>query len=196
MAENPTTAPPAAQPTAALHTANSPTEAHCPYRQASLLQQALEPDKMRVGLFLGAGCPVAIRVPDDAWTKPLIPDVAGLTAQVRGLLESSVVHKTTLGAVIKRLTEGGGPEPNIEAILSRVRGLRDVIRGGTLDGLSEKTLGELEAEIYELTNKSSRYDCHLRTPHTIESPLGSGGLSELIPSRFSRRTMTCSWSRP
>ena len=54
MAENPTTAPPAAQPTAALHTANSPTEAHCPYRQASLLQQALEPDKMRVGLFLGA----------------------------------------------------------------------------------------------------------------------------------------------
>ena len=97
--------------------------------------------------------PFRSRVADGAGTKPLIPDVAGLTAQVRGLLESSVTHKATLGAVIKRLTEVGGPEPNIEAILSHVRGLRDVIRGGTLDGLSEKTLGELEVEIYELPNK-------------------------------------------
>lgn len=139
--------------TAPSAAAAAPIETHCPYRQATLLQQALEPDKMRVGLFLGAGCPVAVRIPDGADTKPLIPDVAGLTTQVRTLLESSAKHKMTLVAVVKHLTDGSGAQPNIEAILSHVRGLCDVIRGSTLDGLSKTALAELETEIYEHTNK-------------------------------------------
>ncbi len=35
---------------------------HCPYRQSTLLQQALAPDKMRIAFLLGAGCPVSIRI--------------------------------------------------------------------------------------------------------------------------------------
>jgi len=61
---------------------------HCPYRQASLIQQALTPDKMRVAFFLGAGCPTSIRIADGAGTRPLIPDVSGLTGKVRGTLVS------------------------------------------------------------------------------------------------------------
>lgn len=33
------------------------TSSHCPYRQSTLLQQALAPDKMRIAFLLGAGCP-------------------------------------------------------------------------------------------------------------------------------------------
>lgn len=62
---------------------------HCPYRQATLIQQALAPDKMRVAFFIGAGCPTSIRIPDGSATRPLIPDIAGLTARIRQALEAS-----------------------------------------------------------------------------------------------------------
>ena len=59
---------------------------HCPYRQSTLLQQALAPDKMKIAFLLGAGCPVSIQIPHDApnstTTKPLIPDIKGLTKTV------------------------------------------------------------------------------------------------------------------
>jgi hypothetical protein len=66
------------------------SQAHCPYRQSSLLQQALAPDKMRVAFFLGAGCPMAIRVADGAGTKPLIPDVKGKVNSSRRILRASI----------------------------------------------------------------------------------------------------------
>ena len=91
--------------------------------------------------------------PDGAGTRPLIAGVAGLTAEIRSRLGSSVTYKMTLDTVVKRRADGSAGEPNIEVILSHVRALRDVIRGATLDGLSQVSLGELETEIYDLTNK-------------------------------------------
>lgn len=37
-------------------------QVHDPIRQAGYLRQSLATDKMRIGLFLGAGCPVSIEI--------------------------------------------------------------------------------------------------------------------------------------
>ncbi len=124
---------------------------HCPYRQAVLLQQALAPSKMRVGFFLGAGCPLSIRVPDGDKSKPLIPDIAGLTAHVRTQLEASDEHKAPFQTLIKRLDEAGNAKPTIEDLLSHIRALRDVVGKGNIDGLNADTLDVVDAEICATT---------------------------------------------
>jgi hypothetical protein len=113
---------------------------HCPYRQATLLQQALAPNKMRVAFLLGAGCPLSIRVPTEAGTAPLIPDIAGLTTMVRGTLDADLKMKATAAALLARLKEQGKATPTIEDILSHVIALRDVIGTNDLSGLTAKTL--------------------------------------------------------
>ena len=126
---------------------------HCPYRQAALLQQALAPDKMRVAFFLGAGAPMAIRVPEGGGTRPLIPDVAGLTARVRQVLEASDAFKEHFAAICARLRKGGNKDPNVEEILSHVRVLGDVAGGGAIDGLTPENLTALDGEICRLTTE-------------------------------------------
>lgn len=130
-------------PEAALPTGTT----HCPYRQTTLLQQALSPDKMRVAFFLGAGCPVAIRIPSGESTKPLIPDIAGLTEQVLVALGTSPAHKASTEAIMQRLSNGGANAPNIEMILSHVRALREVIGVSNFDGVTLADLDALDAEI-------------------------------------------------
>ncbi len=118
---------------------------HCPYQQASLLQRAMSPDKMRIAFFIGAGCPTSIRVPNGETTKPLIPDVEGLTEQVTALLHSAGGDLTTnFKLVLKRLLDGGKVNPNIEDVLSHIRSLYDV--GGITD-LSKDALLALDKEI-------------------------------------------------
>ena len=131
---------------------------HCPYRQASLIQQALTPDKMRVAFFLGAGCPTSIRIADGAGTRPLIPDVSGLTGKVRGTLEASAKFKDAFEALLKRIVESGIPTPTIEEILSHVRSMTEIIGSSAIDGLSKDTLVALDAEICRLTTDVVRVD--------------------------------------
>ena len=114
----------------------------CPYQQASLLQQALAPDKMRVGFFLGAGCPVSVRDNGEA----LIPAVAELTKKICQSLKSGK-YKACLDAILKRLADSGEANPNIEIILSHIRALHDVIGKGKIDGVSKTELEELDKEI-------------------------------------------------
>jgi len=133
---------------------SSPTsQTHCPYRQASLLQQALASDKMRVAFFIGAGCPVAIRIADSEGTKPLIPDVKGLTFHISKLLKASADHQITFQKLLQRLGGAGKAEPNIEDILSYVRALRDVAGNEGIDGLSVDNLGRIEQEICRATTE-------------------------------------------
>jgi len=126
---------------------------HCPYRQASLLQQALTPDKMRVAFFLGAGCPVSIRIPNATGTSPLIPDIGELTKQVCTKIEASETFKTGFSAILKRLSDGGTAKPNVEQILSHIRALADVICSSSIDGLSKEILNEIDKEICKLTTE-------------------------------------------
>jgi hypothetical protein len=55
---------------------------HNPIRQAEYLRQSLATDKMRIGLFLGAGCPVSIKIEENGAKVPLIPDISGLTQTI------------------------------------------------------------------------------------------------------------------
>ena len=52
-----------------------------PKRQVGYLQQCLSSNKKPLGLFLGAGCPMAVRVGAEG-KSPLIPDIAGITKMV------------------------------------------------------------------------------------------------------------------
>lgn len=125
---------------------------HCPYRQSTLLQQALAPDKMRIAFLLGAGCPVSIRLPNGSSTKPLIPDIRGLTELVNTKLAASAEHAKHHAAVLKRFSDGGSSSsPTIEDILSHIRTLQDVVRGGSIDGLDKTMLVALDAEICRIT---------------------------------------------
>lgn len=124
---------------------------HCPYRQSTLLQQALAPDKMRIAFLLGAGCPVSIRIPDGAGSKPLIPDIRGLTNLVGEKLGKSDQYKDSYGTLLKRLNDGVTVNPTIEDILSHIRALHDVVRDGNIDGLNKGTLAALDAEICRIT---------------------------------------------
>jgi len=126
---------------------------HCPYRQGKLLQQALAPDKMRVAFFIGAGCPVAIRVPDGEGTRPLVPDIAGLTARVRQTVEASATFKEGFATLLGRLTKTGNMNPNVEEILSYIRVLGEVAGGGAVDGLTPELLIALDQEICKVTTE-------------------------------------------
>lgn len=125
------------------------TSTHCPYQQASLLQRAMSPDKMRVAFFIGAGCPMSIQIPNGTATKPLIPDVEGLTEQVVTILHGKEGDlNTNFKSILKRLTDGGNAKPNIEDILTHIRKLYDV---GGITGLSKDALVALDKEICKNT---------------------------------------------
>ena len=129
------------------------TPFHCPYRQSTLLQQALAPDKMRIAFLLGAGCPVSIRIPEEQGTRPLIPDIRGLTAEVNARLSKSDQHKGMHSTLMNRFSGGSPANPTIEDILSHIRALQDVVRDGTIDGLNKAALSALDTAICEITTE-------------------------------------------
>lgn len=125
---------------------NAPTA--CAYRQAHLLQQALASDKMRVAFFLGAGCPVSIRVPDGTKTKPLIPNIEGLTDLIRQNVNASEYHKVSFSKILDLLDDTKSKQ-NIEHILTRVRNLVEAIGTKPFDGISQSQLIALDKKLCE-----------------------------------------------
>ncbi|MCE9686664.1 SIR2 family protein [Shewanella sp. AS16] len=122
---------------------------HCPYRQSSLLQQALAPNKMRIAFLLGAGCPMSIRVDNGGGnSSPLIPDIAGLTTLVSTTLATDIELNADYASLLARL---GGAAPNIEEILSHLRALLDVVRDGEINGLTKPKLQALDKRICQIT---------------------------------------------
>ena len=71
----------------------SETTVHNPDRYMADLRQILSQGRKRIGLLIGAGAPVAVRVNADGKLdeegEPLIPDVARLTASVVESLEEN-----------------------------------------------------------------------------------------------------------
>lgn len=136
-------------------TAANGTTLHCPYRRATDLLQRLAPGKMRIGFFIGAGCPLAIQVPDGEMTKPLIPEIAGLTQQVQATLNSNDETKDVARMAWERVIGRGISTPTVEDVLSHIRTLvslcgNDPINGcgtSTIDGFSQELLVKLDREI-------------------------------------------------
>ena len=92
---------------------------HNPDQYMASLRQIIAQGRKRIGLLVGAGEPAGIFPPGS--DKPLIPAVAGLTDMVMDALKAD--YGRTLDAVRAELKT-----PNIETILSRLRGL-----GGAID---------------------------------------------------------------
>lgn len=120
---------------------------HNPDRFMSDLRQVLSQGRKRIGLLVGAGAPLAIRVnaenvldPDG---RPLIPGVEDLTKLAMEGLDATQVE------AINAIRTSLGPEANIESILSRVRLMHQAIGTTKVSGLDAdgyKTLGSAICE--------------------------------------------------
>lgn len=120
---------------------------HDPHRRALDLLQRLAPGKMRVGFFLGAGCPLAVRVPAGDNSEPLIPDIAGLTNQVKLYLEADEALKSVAASAWDRLISRGISSPTIEDVLSHLRTLKSICGKEQIDGFSADLLTKLDQAI-------------------------------------------------
>jgi hypothetical protein len=138
-----TSIPSESSPTAA----NRPT--HCPYRRTTDLLQRLAPGKMRIGFFIGAGCSLAVQVPDGETTKPLIPEIAGLTNQVKAFLDGQNELKDAAETAWSRVIGRGILIPTVEDVLSHIRTLNSLCGNGDIDGFSETLLVKLDHAICE-----------------------------------------------
>ena len=108
------------------------TTIHNPDRYMSDLRQILSQGKKRIGLLVGAGGPMSVRVDangvmdDDG--EPLIPDVARLTQCVLDELEPE--YKKIANILVSEL----GEDSNIESLLTRIRMLSQAIGGAKVHG--------------------------------------------------------------
>jgi len=120
---------------------------HNPDRFMGDLRQILSQGRKRIGILIGAGAPLSVRVDDhgalDSNGKPLIPGVDDLTddaiAKLTGL-------DATAAAAIRASLPGGG---NIETILSRVRLLQTALGGTAMYGLDGEGYAKLGKAICE-----------------------------------------------
>ena len=121
------------------------TSLHNPDRYMADLRQILSQGRKRIGIFIGAGAPTAIRVDGDnrivEGGKPLVPDVAGLTQAVVGKL---VEKDQEVVEILKNEIDGN---INIEAILTQVRRLAQAIGKSVVHGLDGRAYDELGQRI-------------------------------------------------
>jgi len=130
-------------------------QAHDPFRQVNYLQQCLSNDKKPLGMFLGAGCPVAVKSSDG---KPLIPDIAGITGEVRIRLGKCKDCGPLLKVVEDHFVTDERKETNVEDMLSHIRALRIVAGKEKARGLSAADLDRMDSDIckiiHELADKA------------------------------------------
>ena len=114
---------------------------HDPVRHLRYLRQSLSQDNESIGLFIAAGCPLSVPMPPDEW--PLIPDVANLTRHINQQLATDAKYQILLTEIAKAERN----VTNVEDILSFIRSLILVSRGGEVRGLNEVDLCKLESSI-------------------------------------------------
>ena len=143
-------AQPAASAAASVPVTSTQTgSVHCPYRRTTDLLQRLAPNKMRIGFFIGAGCSLSIR---DSDGNPLIPDIAGLTKQVKETLDKDETLKATAQTAWGRVIARGIPTPTVEDVLSHIRTLKSLCgkdETSAIDGFPADILRKLDLAICE-----------------------------------------------
>ena len=117
-----------------------------PTTHVDLLQQCLAGDKKPIGFLLGAGCPVAIRVPDTTGgsDEPLIPDVATLTQKVRECIESSSELSAPFACIEEHLRQDQSGQATVEDMLTHIRSLAAVAGQEEVRGLTAQQLSLLD----------------------------------------------------
>jgi hypothetical protein len=130
---------------------------HDPTRQLGYLQQSLSQSRRPIGLFLSAGCPLAVKMRENEKNEPLIPDIAGLTKAIHNEFNNSK-YKNEFQRIVKHFAADERPAPNIEEIFSHIRSLHQVAGKGKVRGLTADQLSSLDDEIsrkiVEIVNKS------------------------------------------
>lgn len=157
---------------------------HDPLRQSNYLRQTLSQDKKPLGFFISAGCPLSIKMPDEQW--PLIPDIKGLTKCISDILTARKEKKKEelksvselYQSLIAEVKKTGKENPNIEDILSFVRGMKQVSVGANdIRGFTEPELQELEKNICKeivqkltvrLPNEQTPYHSLAKWIHNID----------------------------
>ncbi|MBN1548043.1 MAG: SIR2 family protein [Syntrophaceae bacterium] len=123
-----------------------------PYKQINNLQQCLSSDKRPLGFFIGAGCPLAVKMGEGKST-PIIPDIAGITEAVRtGLLkdeECEPIQKI----VETHFKDDGRENTNVEDILSHIRALRVVAGKDKVRNLSAEDIDKLDSKICKIIHE-------------------------------------------
>jgi hypothetical protein len=120
-------------------------------RHVDYLRAALQQDRRPLGLFFGAGTPMAVRVGVD----PLIPDIAGLTTAVRGGLTGSAATlvETAFGQLPSK------PTATLEDLLNYLRRLAVIPGTEPVRGFSQTDIEEADAAVCALVR--SRLDVTL-----------------------------------
>ncbi|MES9898549.1 MAG: SIR2 family protein [Sedimenticola sp.] len=116
---------------------------HNPVRHLQYLRQSLSQDSKPISCFLSAGCPLSVEMEDGKW--PLIPDVKNLSLYINKELFENTSYQTLLS----ELTKSGKNQENVEDVLSFIRGLLEVAKGGTVRGLKEEDLINLDELVCE-----------------------------------------------
>ncbi|WP_249440179.1 SIR2 family protein [Escherichia coli] len=118
---------------------------HNPDRFMSDLRQILSQGRKRIGILVGAGAPLAIRVNDkneiDPDGKPLIPGVEALTLQATSGL-TDIQTKA-----VEAIKESLGSTANIESLLSRIRLLEQALGKTEVEGLNSEGYRQLGKDI-------------------------------------------------
>jgi len=114
---------------------------HDPLRHLKYLRQSLSQDNESIGFFIAAGCPLSIPLPEGQW--PLIPDVLNLSIFINEQLKGNIKYAILLA----ELKKAGKKIENIEDVLSFLRSLLLVSKGGNVRGLDEADLIQLEKDI-------------------------------------------------
>lgn len=122
-------------------------EFHSPGRQENYLRQGLAQDKRAIGLFLSAGCPLAVRVGEADKTGPLIPDIDGLTEIVCKRISADKTLQSLFATVLQHFEADQRQSPNVEDILSHIRSLRTVAGKDRVRGLNATELDALDTGI-------------------------------------------------
>ena len=109
------------------------------------LRHILTKSRKKIGLLIGAGGPVSIKVPiDDTQNsahKPLIPAIAELTREVIERLD--VNESKIIAALSKRF----GFEPTIEDLLTKVRRISEVLDDSQMHGFAQSDYEKLATKI-------------------------------------------------
>lgn len=111
---------------------------HNPIRHLQYLRQSLSQDSKPISCFLSAGCPLSVEMDDGKW--PLIPDVKNLSIYIN----SELAANTTYTKLLDELKIAEKNPENVEDVLSFIRGLLEVAKGGTVRGLTEDNLISLD----------------------------------------------------
>lgn len=121
-----------------------------PGRQLSYLQQSLSSDKKPLGLFLGAGCPMAV---SDGAPGPLIPDISGITARVGNDLANCKTCGPLLKVIEEHFEEDGRDKATVEDMLTHIRALRAVAGKANVRGFVADDLDRLDDRVCQLIHE-------------------------------------------